>query len=91
MMGTDIVPETSVMFNQRTQLIAREDLINFSLRESFRSYISKTGSSYKITSCTPENKQLQTVSLMRNIFRYVYIVTGYDHLLGKASLITFPW
>jgi hypothetical protein len=29
MMGTQMVPETSVIFNQLTQLVAREDLINF--------------------------------------------------------------
>jgi hypothetical protein len=38
MMGTDTVPETSVIFNQLTQLIAQEDFINFSCHESFSSY-----------------------------------------------------
>jgi hypothetical protein len=28
MMGTELVPETSVIFNQLTRLIAREDFIN---------------------------------------------------------------
>jgi hypothetical protein len=38
MMGTEKVPETSVIFNQLTRLIAREDFINVSHREIFRSY-----------------------------------------------------
>jgi hypothetical protein len=38
MMGTEMVPETSVIFNQLTWLIAREDYINFSRRETFTSY-----------------------------------------------------
>jgi hypothetical protein len=37
--GLDIVPETYVIFNQLTRLIARENFINFSRRKSFRSYI----------------------------------------------------
>jgi hypothetical protein len=38
-MGTEMVPEKLVIFNQLTWLIAQEDLINFSNCESFRSYI----------------------------------------------------
>jgi hypothetical protein len=38
MMGTELVPETSI-FKQLTRLIAREDFINVSRRESFKSYI----------------------------------------------------
>lgn len=38
MMGTEIVPEISAIFNQLTGLIVRENLINFSRRESLRSY-----------------------------------------------------
>jgi hypothetical protein len=38
MMGMKLVPEMSI-FNQLTQLIAREDFIHISHRESFRSYI----------------------------------------------------
>jgi hypothetical protein len=38
MMGTEKVLETSVIFNQLTWLIAREDFVNFSHHESFRSY-----------------------------------------------------
>jgi hypothetical protein len=38
MMDTQIAPETSVIFNQPTWLIALQDFINFSHRESFRSY-----------------------------------------------------
>jgi hypothetical protein len=34
---TELIPETSI-FNQLTRLIAREDFINVSRRESFRSY-----------------------------------------------------
>jgi hypothetical protein len=34
-----MVPETSAIFNQLIQLIAREDFINVSRRESLRSYI----------------------------------------------------
>jgi hypothetical protein len=34
----DMVPETSVMFNQLTQLITQEDFINVSHCESFTSY-----------------------------------------------------
>jgi hypothetical protein len=38
-MGTEMVPETSVSsYNQLTWLIAREDFIEFSLRENFKSY-----------------------------------------------------
>jgi hypothetical protein len=37
-MGTELVPETS-MFYQLTRLIAREDFINVSRRESLRSYM----------------------------------------------------
>jgi hypothetical protein len=43
MMGTEVVPEASVIFNQLTRPIAREDFINFSLRESFRSYEDYSG------------------------------------------------
>jgi hypothetical protein len=39
MMGTEIVPEMSVIFNQLTWPIVREDLINFGRCESLRSYI----------------------------------------------------
>jgi hypothetical protein len=39
MMGTEMVPETSVICNQLTLLRAREDFINFSGRESFRSLL----------------------------------------------------
>jgi hypothetical protein len=39
LMGTDMVPETSVIFNQLTRLVAREDFINVSRLESFRSYV----------------------------------------------------
>jgi hypothetical protein len=39
MMETEVFLETSVIFNQLTRLIAREDFINYNLRESFRSYI----------------------------------------------------
>jgi hypothetical protein len=39
MMGTEMVPETSVSsYNQLTRLIAQEDFIEFSCRESFKSY-----------------------------------------------------
>jgi hypothetical protein len=39
MMGTEMVPETSVSTcNQLTRLIAREDFIEFSCRESFKLY-----------------------------------------------------
>jgi hypothetical protein len=39
MMGTEMVPETSVSsYNQLTRLIAREDFIEFSRRENFKSY-----------------------------------------------------
>jgi hypothetical protein len=38
MMGTDMVPETSVIFNQLTRLSDREDFINFSRHESFAPY-----------------------------------------------------
>jgi hypothetical protein len=37
MMGTELVPET-LIFNELTQLIVREDFINFSCHESFKSY-----------------------------------------------------
>jgi hypothetical protein len=39
MFGTELVPETSVIFNQLTRVMAREDFINVSRRESFTSYI----------------------------------------------------
>jgi hypothetical protein len=40
MMGTEMVPETSVSsYNHLTQLIAREDFIAFSGRENFKSYV----------------------------------------------------
>jgi hypothetical protein len=38
MMWTEIVPEMLVIFNQLKWLIAQEDLINFGLCESLRSY-----------------------------------------------------
>jgi hypothetical protein len=39
MMGTEMVPETSVSFyNQLTQLIARDDFIELSRSENFKSY-----------------------------------------------------
>jgi hypothetical protein len=41
MMGTEMVSETSVIFNQMTWLIARDYFINVGLRENFRSYILK--------------------------------------------------
>jgi hypothetical protein len=44
MMGTELVPETSVIFNLLTLLIAREDFINFSRCECFWSYIMKKDS-----------------------------------------------
>jgi hypothetical protein len=34
-MGTEMVPEMSIVFNQVLRLIAREDFFNFSRRESF--------------------------------------------------------
>jgi hypothetical protein len=37
MMETEMVPETLVTFKQLTRLIAGEDFINFSRRESFES------------------------------------------------------
>jgi hypothetical protein len=37
MMGTEMVPETSIIFKQTTWLIAREDFFNLSRRDSFRS------------------------------------------------------
>jgi hypothetical protein len=40
MMGTEMVPETSVSsYNQLTRLIAREDLIEFSRRKNLKSHI----------------------------------------------------
>jgi hypothetical protein len=36
MMGTEMVPETSVIFNQLKWLTAQEDFMNISRRESFR-------------------------------------------------------
>jgi hypothetical protein len=39
MIGTEIGPQTFVIFNQLTQLIAREDFINISRRESFKLYV----------------------------------------------------
>jgi hypothetical protein len=40
MIGTEIVPETSVYtWNQLTRLCARQDFIEFSRRESFKLYI----------------------------------------------------
>jgi hypothetical protein len=41
MIGTDMVAETSAIFNQLTRLIAREDFITFSRIESCRSKISE--------------------------------------------------
>jgi hypothetical protein len=38
MIGTEIVPETSVIFNQLTRLITREDFINFGRCENLRLY-----------------------------------------------------
>jgi hypothetical protein len=44
MMGTEMVPETSVSScNQLMWLCAREDFIEFSHRESFKLYKDKTG------------------------------------------------
>jgi hypothetical protein len=41
MMGTEIVPETSgSTCNQLTRLCARDDFVEFSRRESFKSYIT---------------------------------------------------
>jgi hypothetical protein len=37
-MGKEMVPATPVIFNHRTRLVAQEDFVNFSRRESFRSY-----------------------------------------------------
>jgi hypothetical protein len=42
-----MVPETAAVFNQLTRLIGREDFINFSRRESFRSYINHGNGSRK--------------------------------------------
>jgi hypothetical protein len=40
MMGTEMVPETSVSsYNQQTRLISREDFIEFSHQENFKSYV----------------------------------------------------
>lgn len=39
-----MVPEMSVIFNHHTRMIARNDFMNFSGRESFISYINLTGS-----------------------------------------------
>jgi hypothetical protein len=38
MMGAAMVPQTSVIFNHLTRLIAREDFIIFNRHESFGSY-----------------------------------------------------
>jgi hypothetical protein len=38
-MGTEMVPETSAIFNQLTRLIVREDFINVNHRENFGSYL----------------------------------------------------
>jgi hypothetical protein len=40
-MGTQMVPETSVIYNQLTRLMAREQIFNFSRRESVPSYARK--------------------------------------------------
>jgi hypothetical protein len=40
MMEIEMVLEMSVLFNQLTLLIAREDFVDFSRRESFRAYIN---------------------------------------------------
>jgi hypothetical protein len=40
-MGTEMVSETSEIFNEMTQLIARKDFTNFSRLEGFRSYVIK--------------------------------------------------
>jgi hypothetical protein len=37
MMGTEMVPEKSIIFKQITWLIVREGFFNFSRRDSFRS------------------------------------------------------
>jgi len=42
MMGTEMVPETSVIFNQMTELIAREHFIKVCCHESFTVYITNT-------------------------------------------------
>jgi hypothetical protein len=39
MMGTEVVPEISVIFNQLEWLIAQEDFISFSCHGSFKSYM----------------------------------------------------
>jgi hypothetical protein len=39
--GGEMVLEMLVIFNQLTQLMAQEDFINISHRESFRSYFTK--------------------------------------------------
>jgi hypothetical protein len=39
MVGIEIVPQTSVIFNQLIWLITRDDSINFSRRERYRSYM----------------------------------------------------
>jgi hypothetical protein len=39
MMGREMAPEVLVIFNQQTKIIAREYFIDFSHRESSRSYI----------------------------------------------------
>jgi hypothetical protein len=41
MMDTEMVPEMSLIFNQLTRLIAREDFINVRRRKSFSSYKSR--------------------------------------------------
>jgi hypothetical protein len=66
MMGTGMVPETSAVSKRLTRLIAREDFINVSRRES---YTSHTGTLLKTKSyfiCAQYNKLIWKVHRLRN-------------------------
>jgi hypothetical protein len=59
MMETEIAPETSVIFDQLTQVMDREEFINFIHSESFRAcsvfiYVYSLMAYVHVSSCLPQ-------------------------------------
>jgi hypothetical protein len=77
MMGAEMILKMLVIFNQLTQLMAQEDFINFSHRESFRSYFTKLVCSTAVSNsalamqlrlvCKNEKSEIQCLFLFTSV------------------------
>jgi hypothetical protein len=88
MMGTEMVPETSVIFYQLAQLIAQEDFIKFSRCESFRSYILHNAGQSTIAAPCVQNINLSCNGLVQEDISH-HVAQNYpiqnDAILSQQS------